>query len=141
MIVPLIHCAIFFFRPPPLLSTDNFPEIKHTSINWSLYTPFGVFIIFRGYNNEMPSNYEPSASPPGSCINNRSTDPSHFQIPRPILSLQRQNPQSLQVHCPPLLNLNPGHCKSHLHYYQPFINKADFLENFTFRIFLKRINQ
>lgn len=112
-------CAMFFSEPasppppppPPLLSTDNFPDMKRTSINWSLYTILEIFIIFRGYNSEMPSNFEPSASPPGSCINNRSTHLTFRLLDLPISARHR----------PPLLNLNPGHCKSHHHYYQPFL--------------------
>ena len=64
-------CDVKFFQTPT--PTDNFPERKHASINWPLYTLLGIFILFRGYNNQVPSNYEPCVSPPRPCLNNRST--------------------------------------------------------------------
>ena len=64
-------CDVQFFQTPTL--TDNFPERKHASINWPLYTLLVIFILFREYNNQVPSNYEPCGSPPRTCLNNRST--------------------------------------------------------------------
>ena len=62
-----------FQTPPPPTPTDNFPERKHASINWPLYTLLWIFILFRGYNNQVPSNHEPCGSLPRPCLNNRST--------------------------------------------------------------------
>ena len=69
-----LHVICNCFRPPPPPTpTDNFPESKHASINWPLYTLLGIFILFRGYNNQVPSNHEPCGSLPRPCLNDRST--------------------------------------------------------------------
>ena len=75
---PSCDVPLFQTPPPPPpphgpTPTDNFPERKHASINWPLYTLLGIFIHFRGYNNQVPLNYEPCGSPPRPCLNNRST--------------------------------------------------------------------
>ena len=69
-----LHVICNCFRPPPPpphTHTHTPRQIIFLRGNTQVLT--GRFILFRGYNNQVPSNHEPCGSLPRPCLNDRST--------------------------------------------------------------------